>query len=158
MSRMGTDASCISPAMLSLIATKERSARSWSRSKLRRWWCGAIRIASSRRLVDGLMELHPACEFRTVDGIGHLLPLETPQMYVELVQTGWAAGPNAPWAALRHRTTHWTPDCLSEVYPREDHNRPLAIVGGGLMTDRPYVAPAGDGRMSATLRVRQATE
>ena len=44
-----------------------------------------------RRLVDGLMELHPAWEFRAVDGIGHLLPLEAPQTYVELV-ADWIGG------------------------------------------------------------------
>ena len=32
-----------------------------------------------RRLVDGLMELHPAWAFRAVNDIGHLLPLEAPQ-------------------------------------------------------------------------------
>ena len=62
-----------------------------------------------RGLVDGLMELHPAWVFRAVDGIGQLLPWETPQCMSSSLQTGWAAGPNAPWAALRHRTTRWTP-------------------------------------------------
>jgi len=37
------------------------------------------------------MELHPAWEFRTVEGIGHLLPVEAPQMYVELV-ADWMGG------------------------------------------------------------------
>jgi pimeloyl-ACP methyl ester carboxylesterase len=44
-----------------------------------------------RPLVDGLIELHPTWELRTVDGIGHLLPLEAPRMYVELVAE-WMGG------------------------------------------------------------------
>jgi hypothetical protein len=48
------------------------------------------------------MELHPAWTFRAVDGIGHLLPLEASQMYVELVadwlgaQTERASGRAGP--------------------------------------------------------------
>jgi len=34
------------------------------------------------------MELHPPWAFRAVDGIGHLLPWEAPQTYVEVVGTG----------------------------------------------------------------------
>lgn len=37
------------------------------------------------------MELHPAWELRTMDDIGHLLPLEAPQMYVQLV-ADWMGG------------------------------------------------------------------
>lgn len=48
-----------------------------------------------RRLVDELLELHPSWEFRTVDSIGHLLPLEAPQMYVDLV-ADWMASRTEP--------------------------------------------------------------
>ena len=44
-----------------------------------------------RRLVDGLMDLHPAWAFWAVDGIGHLLPWEAPQMYGQLV-ADWMGG------------------------------------------------------------------
>jgi hypothetical protein len=37
------------------------------------------------------MELHRAWELRAVDGIGHLLPVEAPQMYVDLV-ADWMGG------------------------------------------------------------------
>lgn len=37
------------------------------------------------------MELHPGWEFRIVDGIGHLLPVEAPQTYVGLV-ADWMGG------------------------------------------------------------------
>jgi pimeloyl-ACP methyl ester carboxylesterase len=114
MARMGTDASRISPALLSLIGEEiARYGVPWRiegalqaavstlaaltvdevmvRAELERIeaptmvvWGNQDRVIP-RRLVDGLMELHPAWEFRTVDGVGHLLPLEAPQMYVELV-------------------------------------------------------------------------
>lgn len=120
MARMGTDASRISPALLSLIGEEiERYRVPWRidgaiqaavsalaaltvdegtvRAELARIeaptvvvWGDQDRLIP-RRLVDGLMELHPAWEFRTVDGIGHLLPLEAPQMYVELV-ADWMGG------------------------------------------------------------------
>jgi len=41
--------------------------------------------ALPRLLADELMELHPVWAFRTVEGIGHLLPWEAPDTYVELV-------------------------------------------------------------------------
>jgi pimeloyl-ACP methyl ester carboxylesterase len=120
MARMGTDASRISPALLSLISEEiERYRVPWRidgviqaavsalaaltvdegtvRAELERIeaptlvvWGDQDRIIP-RALVDGLMELHPAWELRTVDGIGHLLPLEAPQMYVELVDE-WMGG------------------------------------------------------------------
>jgi hypothetical protein len=37
------------------------------------------------------MELHPAWAMRAVEGIGHLLPVEAPQLYVELV-ADWMSG------------------------------------------------------------------
>jgi pimeloyl-ACP methyl ester carboxylesterase len=120
MARMGTDGSRISPDLLSLIAEEiERYRVPWRidgviqaavstlkaltvdegmvRAELERIdvptlvvWGDQDRIIP-RRLVDGLMELHAAWEFRTVGGIGHLLPLEAPQMYVELV-ADWMDG------------------------------------------------------------------
>jgi pimeloyl-ACP methyl ester carboxylesterase len=120
MARMGTDASRISPDLLSLIAEEiERYRVPWRidgaiqaavstlkamtvdegtvRAELERidvptlvLW-GEQDRAIPRRLVDGLMELHPAWEFRIVDGIGHLLPVEAPQTYVELVGD-WMSG------------------------------------------------------------------
>jgi pimeloyl-ACP methyl ester carboxylesterase len=120
MARMGTDASRISPDLLSLIAEEvERYRVPWRidgviqaavstlnaltvgegmvRAELERIDVPTLVVWGDqdhvipRRLVDGLMELHPAWEFRTVDGIGHLLPLEAPQMYVELV-ADWMGG------------------------------------------------------------------
>ena len=44
-----------------------------------------------RRLVDGLTELHSAWAFRAMAGTGHLLPLEAPHLYVELV-ADWIGG------------------------------------------------------------------
>jgi pimeloyl-ACP methyl ester carboxylesterase len=120
MARMGTDASRISPALLSLIGEEvERYRVPWRidgiiraavstlaaltvdegavRAELERIeaptlvvWGDQDRLIP-RRLVDGLIELHPAWEFRTVDGIGHLLPLEAPQLYVDLV-ADWMGG------------------------------------------------------------------
>jgi pimeloyl-ACP methyl ester carboxylesterase len=120
MARMGTDASRISPALLSLIGEEiERYRVPWRID-------GAVQAAVSalaaltvdertiraelelieaptlvvwgdqdrlipRRLVDGLVELHPAWEFRIAEGIGHLLPVEAPQTYVELV-ADWMSG------------------------------------------------------------------
>jgi pimeloyl-ACP methyl ester carboxylesterase len=121
MARMGTDASRISPALLSLVDEEiERYRVPWRidgaiqaavsvlaaltvdegtvRAELERIeaptlvvWGDKDRVIP-RRLVDGLMELHPAWEFRAVKGIGHLLPLEAPQTYVELVGD-WMTGP-----------------------------------------------------------------
>jgi pimeloyl-ACP methyl ester carboxylesterase len=121
MARMWTDASRISPALLSLIEEEiERYQVSWRidgaiqaavstlaamtvdegmvRAELERieaptlvLWGDQDRVIP-RRLVDGLMELHPTWAFRAVDGIGHLLPLDAPQTYVELVGD-WITGP-----------------------------------------------------------------
>jgi pimeloyl-ACP methyl ester carboxylesterase len=114
MARMGTDASRISPALLMLIGEEiERYRVPWRidgaiqaavstfaaltvdegtvRAELERieaptliLWGDQDRLIP-RRLVDELMELHPSWVFRAVDGASHLLPLEAPQMYVELV-------------------------------------------------------------------------
>jgi pimeloyl-ACP methyl ester carboxylesterase len=124
MARMGTDASRISPALLSLIGEEiERYRVPWRidgalqaavstlaaltvdeglvRAELDRIeaptlvvWGDQDRMIP-RRLVDGLMELHPAWDFRAVDGIGHLLPVEAPQKYVELVADWLGGRPNA---------------------------------------------------------------
>jgi pimeloyl-ACP methyl ester carboxylesterase len=120
MARMWTDASRISPALLNLIDEEvERYRAPWRidgaiqaavstlaamtvdegmvRAELERieaptlvLWGDQDRVIP-RRLVDGLVELHPAWAFRAVDGIGHLLPLEAPQTYVELVGD-WMTG------------------------------------------------------------------
>lgn len=121
MARMGTDASRISPALLSLVDEEiERYRVPWRidgaiqaavsvlaaltvdegmvRAELARIEAPTLVLwgdqdrALPRRLADELMELYPAWEFRAVDGIGHLLPLEAPQTYVQLVRD-WMAGP-----------------------------------------------------------------
>lgn len=43
-------------------------------------------------LIDELIEEHPAWTFEAVDGIGHLLPLEAPEKYVDIVGR-WATSP-----------------------------------------------------------------
>src|ERR687892_1720351 len=121
MARMGTDASRISPALLSLIDEEiERYRVAWRidgaiqaavsvlaaltvdegtvRAELVRieaptlvLWGDQDRVIP-RRLVDELVELHSAWAFRAVEGIGHLLPLEVPDTYVDLV-TDWMTGP-----------------------------------------------------------------
>jgi pimeloyl-ACP methyl ester carboxylesterase len=121
IARMGTDAARISPALLSLIDEEiERYRLPWRidgaiqaavstlaamtvdegmvRAELGRieaptvvLWGDQDRVIP-RRLVDGLMELHPAWAFRPVDGLGHLLPLEAPDTYVEVVAE-WMSGP-----------------------------------------------------------------
>lgn len=121
MARMGADASRISPDLLSLIAEEIERYRvpwridgavqaavsalaaltvdeGWVRAELGRIeaptlvvWGDQERLVP-RRLVDGLMELHPGWELRKVEGIGHLLPLEAPQLYVELV-ADWIGSP-----------------------------------------------------------------
>lgn len=120
MARMWTDASRISPALLSLVAEEiERYRVPWRidgviqaavstlaamtvdeglvRAELERieaptlvLWGDQDRVIP-RRLVDELMELHPPWAFRAVDGTGHLLPLEAPDTYVELVGD-WMTG------------------------------------------------------------------
>jgi pimeloyl-ACP methyl ester carboxylesterase len=118
---MGTDASRISPALLSLVDEEiERYRVPWRidgaiqaavsvlaaltvdegmvRAELARIEAPTLVLwgdqdrALPRRLADELMELYPAWEFRAVEGIGHLLPLEAPQTYVELVGD-WMTGP-----------------------------------------------------------------
>lgn len=120
MARMGTDASRISPALLSLIAEEiERYRVAWRidgaiqaavsvlaaltvdegrvRAELEHieaptlvLWGDQDRVIP-RRLVDELVELHPAWAFRVVRGIGHGLPWEAPDTYVDLV-TDWMDG------------------------------------------------------------------
>jgi len=120
LARLGTDASRISPALLSLIDEEiERYGVPWRidgairaavstlaaltveegtvRAELERidaptlvLWGDQDRVIP-RRLVDELMELHPAWAFRAVEGIGHLLPVEAPETYVELVGD-WMGG------------------------------------------------------------------
>jgi pimeloyl-ACP methyl ester carboxylesterase len=48
-----------------------------------------------RRLVDELIEAHPRWALRVVPDIGHLLPLEAPELYVELV-ADWIAANDVP--------------------------------------------------------------
>jgi pimeloyl-ACP methyl ester carboxylesterase len=120
MARMGTDASSISSSLLSLIAEEiERYRVPWRidgaiqaaasvlaaltvdegsvRAELERidaptlvLWGDQDRVIP-RRLVDELVELHPAWAFRVVGGIGHGLPWEAPDTYVRLV-TDWMTG------------------------------------------------------------------
>jgi pimeloyl-ACP methyl ester carboxylesterase len=120
MARLGTDASRISPALLSLIDEEiERYRVAWRidgaiqaatsalaaltvdegrvRAELERieaptlvLWGDQDRVIP-RRLVDELVELHSAWAFRAVEGIGHLLPLEAPEAYVQLV-ADWMDG------------------------------------------------------------------
>jgi pimeloyl-ACP methyl ester carboxylesterase len=120
MARLGTDASRISPAMVSLISEEiERYRVPWRidgalqavvstlaaltvdegivRAELERIraptmvvWGSQDRVIP-RVLIDGLAELHPAWEIRIVEGVGHLLPMEAPEAYVQLV-ADWMAG------------------------------------------------------------------
>jgi pimeloyl-ACP methyl ester carboxylesterase len=122
MARMGTDASRISPAMVRLIGEEiERYRVPWRidgalqavvstlaaltvdegtvRAELEQIevptmvvWGNQDRVVP-RVLIDGLAELHPAWEIRIVEGVGHLLPLEAPDAYVQLV-ADWTAGQN----------------------------------------------------------------
>ena len=121
LARMGTDASRISPALLSLIDEEiERYRAPW---RIDGAIQGAVSALAAMTVDEGIgprragadrgpdaggvgrsgsphptpprsrnsRELHPGWEFRAVDGIGHLLPLEAPQMYVELV-ADWMGG------------------------------------------------------------------
>jgi pimeloyl-ACP methyl ester carboxylesterase len=120
LARMGSDASRISPELMSLIDEEiERYRAPWRidgairagvsvlaamtvdeglvRAELERieaptlvLWGVQDRLIP-RRLVDELMQLHPAWALRAVEGIGHLLPVEAPQTYVELV-ADWMGG------------------------------------------------------------------
>jgi pimeloyl-ACP methyl ester carboxylesterase len=121
MARMWPDASRISPALLTLVAEEvERYRAPWRidgliqagvstlaaltvdeeavRAELERIeaptmvvWGDQDRLIP-RRLVDELVQAHPAWAFRPVAGAGHLLPVEAPQLYVELV-ADWMGGP-----------------------------------------------------------------
>jgi pimeloyl-ACP methyl ester carboxylesterase len=123
MARRWPDASRISPALLSLVAEEvDRYRAPWRidgaiqaavstlaaltideaavRAELARIeaptlvvWGDHDRVIP-RRLVDELMEAHPAWTLRAVDGIGHLLPVAAPQLYVDLV-ADWMSGPSS---------------------------------------------------------------
>jgi len=120
LARMWPDASRLSPALLSLVAEEiERYRAPWRidgaiqaavstfaaltvdeavvRAELERIeartmvvWGDQDRVIP-RRLIDELAEAHPAWTVRDVNGIGHLLPMEAPQLYVELV-ADWMGG------------------------------------------------------------------
>jgi pimeloyl-ACP methyl ester carboxylesterase len=124
IARMWPDASRISPALSSLIAEEiDRYRAPWRidgaiqaavstlaaltvdeatiRAELERIeaptmvvWGDQDRVIP-RRLVDDLIEAHPEWALQAVDGIGHLLPLEAPQLYVELV-ADWMHGAGDP--------------------------------------------------------------
>jgi pimeloyl-ACP methyl ester carboxylesterase len=132
MARVGIDAFRISPALLSLIAEEiERYRVPWRldgalhatvsafaamtvdegavRAELARIeaptlvvWGVRDRIIP-RRVVDGLMDQHPAWDFRPVEGIGHLLPLEAPHTYVEIVADWMGADASVSLAKPRAR-------------------------------------------------------
>ncbi|HET9345623.1 MAG TPA: alpha/beta fold hydrolase [Candidatus Limnocylindrales bacterium] len=113
MARGGTDASRISPELLSLVAEEigrlmlpwriegavdaalsvvraltvdEASTREYLAAiqapTLLLW--GADDRVIPRRLVEEVKAAHPSWHSRTIDGIGHLLPWESPEFYVEL--------------------------------------------------------------------------
>lgn len=114
MARLGTDPARISPELLGLVDEEiEHYGVSWRidgainaaisvlaamtvdeeavRQALGRItaptllvWGAADRVIP-RVLVDELVEEHPAWTFQAVDGIGHLLPLEAPETYVDIV-------------------------------------------------------------------------
>jgi pimeloyl-ACP methyl ester carboxylesterase len=112
-SRLGMDMSRISPELLSLAAEEVgRLVISWrvegavdaaisivraltvDEAKTREW-LGAIRAPTlllwgaddrviPQRLIDEVEAAQPSWSSRTIDGIGHLLPWEAPESYVEL--------------------------------------------------------------------------
>lgn len=111
--RLGTDLSRISPELLSLAAEEVgRLAIPWrvegavdaaisvlraltvdearTRAGLAGIWAptrllwGADDPVIPRRLIDEVETAHPAWVSRTIDGVGHLLPWEAPEVYVEL--------------------------------------------------------------------------
>jgi pimeloyl-ACP methyl ester carboxylesterase len=113
MARGGTDASRISPEMLSLVAdeigrmrlpwriqgavdaalsvvraltvdeasTREELAAIKAPTLL--LW-GADDRVIPKRLIEGVEAANPSWSSRSIDGIGHLLPWESPQLYVQL--------------------------------------------------------------------------
>ncbi|HSW41887.1 MAG TPA: alpha/beta fold hydrolase [Patescibacteria group bacterium] len=113
MARGGTDVSRISPELLSLVAEEVgRLALPWrvegavdaaiavvraltvDEARTREaldaimaptllLWGGDDRVIP-QRLVDEVEAAHPGWSSRTIDGIGHLLPWESPGLYVEL--------------------------------------------------------------------------
>ena len=121
MVRVWPDAARISPALLNLIGEEiERYRAPWRidgivqaaastlaaltvdeatvRAELERIeaptmvvWGDQDRLIP-RRLVDELIEAHPDWTLQAVDGVGHLLPVEVPQVYVDLV-ADWMADP-----------------------------------------------------------------
>ena len=122
MARGGTDVSRISPELLSLVAdeigrmgipwrvegavdavlsvvraltvdeasTREELAAIKAPTLL--LW-GADDRVIPRRLVVDVETAHPTWNSRTIDGIGHLLPWESPELYVELADDRGVASP-----------------------------------------------------------------
>ena len=123
MARMGTDASRISPALRTLITEEiERYRVPWRidgalqaatsafaaltvnearvRAALERIVAPTLVLwgdqdrALPRIIAEDLVELHPTWQLRSVHGIGHLLPVEAPETYVELVADWMASRTN----------------------------------------------------------------
>jgi len=113
MARLGTDVSRISPELLSLAAEEVgRLVRPWrvegavdaAISVLRALTVDEARTREAldsivaptlllwgaddrvipQRLIDDVEAAHPSWSSRTIDGVGHLLPWESPELYVEL--------------------------------------------------------------------------
>ncbi len=70
---------------------------------LTRGWLGAIRAPTlllsgaddrvvPQRLIDEVEVAHPSWSSRTIDGIGHLLPWEDPESYVQLASDAMLLG------------------------------------------------------------------
>ena len=113
MARGGTDASRISPELLSLVADEigrlvlpwrvegavdaglsilraltvdeasTREALAAIKAPTLLLW-GADDRVIPRRLIEEVEAANPSWSSRTIDGIGHLLPWESPELYVEL--------------------------------------------------------------------------
>jgi pimeloyl-ACP methyl ester carboxylesterase len=129
-SRLGTDATRISPELLALIAEEiERYRLGWRidgavaaaisvlaaltvdearirlvlnriRAPTLLLWGTNDRVIP-RALVDQLVEVHPGWEFRALEGIGHGAPWEAPATYVDLV---------GPWTVEAPGGDAWPPE------------------------------------------------
>ena len=113
MARGGTDVSRISPELLSLVAEEVgRLALPWRVEGAVDAALSAVRALTvdeagtrggldsimaptlllwgaddrviPQRLIDEVEAAHPGWSSRTIDGVGHLLPWESPESYVEL--------------------------------------------------------------------------